>query len=92
MRRAGHADSDALFQAILTAARESRSRSTTRRTCGPYVSHPDHRIELEIPELIDQLDGLRSERPGWTSDELPLVLSAGERRANTANTIIRSPT
>ena len=27
----------------------------------------------------------------WTTDEFPLVLSAGERRASTANTIFRDP-
>src|SRR5262249_36997709 len=56
-----------------------------------YVTHPDHRIALEIPELLDELGQLRGDAVGHTTDELPLVLSAGERRSSTANTIIRGP-
>ena len=56
-----------------------------------YVSHPDHRIALEIPELLSELETLATAPPDHTTDELPLILSAGERRANTANTIIRDP-
>ena len=53
---------------------------------------PDRRIALEIPELLDGAARRCATAPaGYTSDELPLVLSAGERRANTANTIIRDP-
>ena len=91
VRRAGHADGDALFQAILDGRSGITFTVDDYEDVWSYVSHPDHRIELEIPELIDELNGLRSERPGWTSHEFPLVLSAGERRANTANTIIRDP-
>jgi anaerobic selenocysteine-containing dehydrogenase len=48
------------------------------------------RIELTLPDLLAELDRLREpadERPA----ELPLVLSAGERRSFTANTIVRDP-
>lgn len=48
------------------------------------------RIELALPDLLAELDRLREpadERPA----ELPLVLSAGERRSFTANTIVRDP-
>lgn len=49
------------------------------------------RIELALPELLDELEVLR-ELPGRDRDaELPLVLSAGERRSFTANTIVRDP-
>jgi formate dehydrogenase len=91
VRRAGHADGEALFDAIL------RSRSGVTFTLDDYedawgyVAHPDHRIALEIPELLQELSELRSEQPGWCSDEFPLVLAAGERRSSTANTIIRDP-
>ena len=91
VRRAGHADGEALFEAIL----EGRSGITFTlddyEDVWAYVAGPEHRIALEIPELIESLQALASERPGWTNDEFPLVLSAGERRANTANTIIRDP-
>ena len=56
-----------------------------------YVSHPDKRFPLVIRELLDELRSLAVEQPGWTTDEFPFVLSAGERRSSTANTIIRDP-
>ena len=40
--------------------------------------------------MFDELDGLASESER-VSAEFPLVLSAGERRSFTANTIIRNP-
>ena len=46
------------------------------------------RIEVHLPELVDELRGLAAEPP-LTSAEWPLLLSAGERRSFTANTIIR---
>jgi anaerobic selenocysteine-containing dehydrogenase len=54
------------------------------------VTTPNRRIQLAIPELFDELDGLASE-PERVNTDFPLVLSAGERRSFTANTIIRNP-
>ncbi len=81
---------DALFDAIVASKsaivfsvddwEESFARVTTK----------NRRIQLAIPELFDELDGLASE-PERASAEFPLVLSAGERRSFTANTIIRNP-
>lgn len=49
------------------------------------------RIELSLPDLLGELDKLR-EPPGHDrTADLPLVLSAGERRSFTANTILRDP-
>ena len=49
------------------------------------------RIELALPDLLDELDALR-EPPGRDRPpELPFTLSAGERRSFTANTIVRDP-
>ncbi|TNM41248.1 molybdopterin oxidoreductase family protein [Nocardioides albidus] len=56
-----------------------------------YVRRPDRRFTLEIPELLDRLRSLAGEPSSWTTEEFPFVLSAGERRAFTANTIIRDP-
>jgi anaerobic selenocysteine-containing dehydrogenase len=51
----------------------------------------DRRIQLEVPELLAEVAAL-IDRPAPTADaEWPYVLSAGERRAFTANTIIRDP-
>ena len=52
------------------------------------VRTDDGRIHLAIPELADELASL-STTTSVTSTEYPFVLSAGERRSFTANTIIR---
>jgi anaerobic selenocysteine-containing dehydrogenase len=56
-----------------------------------YVRRPDRRFTVAIPELLERLSALPNEPSEWTSDEYPFVLSAGERRSFTANTIIRDP-
>jgi formate dehydrogenase len=91
VRRAGHADGNALFRAILAG------RSGVTFTVHEYlddfglIGHADHRIVLEIPELLDEVLALRPERNPLTSVDFPVVLSAGERRAYTANDILRDP-
>jgi anaerobic selenocysteine-containing dehydrogenase len=91
VRRAGHADGNALFDATL----ESRSGMTF--TVHEYeddfelISHADHKIALNMPEMLDEVRRLLDARPGLTSPEFPIVLSAGERRAYTANDIFRDP-
>jgi anaerobic selenocysteine-containing dehydrogenase len=52
---------------------------------------PDRRVQLAIPELFDDIRELLGTMPTYTSDEFPFVLSAGERRSFTANTIMRDP-
>jgi formate dehydrogenase len=44
-----------------------------------------------MPEMLDELRGLRDARSALTTPEFPVVLSAGERRAYTANDIFRDP-
>jgi formate dehydrogenase len=55
------------------------------------VSHPDRKIALPMPELFADIRALGDTRPGWTTTDFPIVLSAGERRAYTANDIFRDP-
>jgi anaerobic selenocysteine-containing dehydrogenase len=53
------------------------------------VRRPGNRINLEIPELLAEFAGLhRGPAPG--APEYPFILSAGERRSDTSNTIIRN--
>ncbi len=53
----------------------------------------DGKVNLLIPELLEELAGLAAEKsPLATDDEYPMVLAAGERRSSTANTIYRDPT
>jgi anaerobic selenocysteine-containing dehydrogenase len=54
------------------------------------VANPDRRVTLAIPELLDELAGLHDE-PEARDPDYPFVLSAGERRSHTANTIYRDP-
>jgi anaerobic selenocysteine-containing dehydrogenase len=91
VRRAGHADGNALFEAILDGKSGITFTLDDYEDVWSYVSHPDKRIALEMPDLLDELRSLGSGHEGWTNAEFPFVLSAGERRSSTANTIIRDP-
>jgi anaerobic selenocysteine-containing dehydrogenase len=91
VRRAGHADGNALFDAILN------SPSGVTFTVHDYeddfglISHADRKIALEIPEMLYAIRSLTTARAKLTSPEFPIVLSVGERRAYTANDIFRDP-
>jgi hypothetical protein len=54
------------------------------------IGTDDGRIHLTLDDLLGELGALE-EGPGGSDEEFPFVLSAGERRAFTANTIIRDP-
>lgn len=92
VRRAGHADGNALFDAILAG------RSGVTFTVHEYVddfaliTHADHRIALHMPEMLDAIRALAHGPASLVTPEFPIVLSAGERRAYTANDIFRDPT
>jgi anaerobic selenocysteine-containing dehydrogenase len=89
--RAGHTDGNALFEAILA------SRSGVTFTVHEYeddfalITHSDKKIALDMPEMLEETKALAERRAALTSAEFPLVLSAGERRAYTANDILRDP-
>ncbi len=91
VRRAGHADGNALFAAILS------SRSGVTFTAHEYeddfalITHADHKIALHMPEMIADMRALADAPSSLTTPEFPIVLSAGERRAYTANDILRNP-
>ncbi|MGP3922467.1 molybdopterin-dependent oxidoreductase [Streptomyces sp. 8N616] len=92
MRRAGHADADALFAAMLAGRSGVTFTQDEHDGAWRYVSHPGHRIPLPIPELLDLLTGLDTTQAVHTTEEFPIVLAAGQRRAFTANTIFRDNT
>ncbi|MEQ9501849.1 MAG: molybdopterin-dependent oxidoreductase [Deltaproteobacteria bacterium] len=54
------------------------------------VGTPDRKIQLALDDLLDEL-GKLTEGPAAPDPEFPFTLSAGERRAFTANTIVRDP-
>ena len=51
----------------------------------------DGKVNLIIPDLLDEFSELPAAGPD-RDDAFPFVLSAGERRSSTANTILRDPT
>jgi anaerobic selenocysteine-containing dehydrogenase len=55
------------------------------------IQTEDGRVNLTIPELLAELARLQSERPPGDDPAWPFLLSAGERRSFTANTIMRDP-
>ena len=55
------------------------------------VQRPNGKIQASIPELLEELSSLRDATPGTGDAAFPFVLSAGERRSFTANTIFRDP-
>ncbi len=55
------------------------------------VVFADQRINGYVEDLLAELPGLRSGPPSLTTEEFPFVLSVGERRSFTANTIYRDP-
>jgi formate dehydrogenase len=89
--RAGHADGNALFEAIL--AGQSGVTFTVHEYQDDFalITHSDKKIALDIPEMLEETRALGDGRAELTSGEFPLVLSAGERRAYTANDILRDP-
>lgn len=91
VRRAGHSGGEALFDAILSERSGLTFTLDEYEDGWAYMAAPDRRFTLEIPEMVDGLRGLADRRPGLTTDEFPIVLSAGERRAYTANVIFRDP-
>jgi len=91
VRKAGHADGNALFTAILEGRSGVTFTEHEYEDDWSLVTHADRRFALEIPEMLTELGALATDRPPLISDEYPIVLSAGERRAFTANDIIRDP-
>ncbi|MFT5695232.1 MAG: anaerobic selenocysteine-containing dehydrogenase [Myxococcota bacterium] len=87
----GPALGDALFQAILDRAEGVVISSDTYDATFDRIHTDSHKIELVIPELLQELADLIDEAPPKMTDDYPFVLAAGERRTNTANTIIRDP-
>ncbi|MGB3334615.1 MAG: molybdopterin-dependent oxidoreductase [Mycobacterium sp.] len=92
--RAGYGEGlmagDRLFEAILASPHgvvitDDEDDESWNRLGG-------RRIQLDIPELLDVVRKLADDEAVITDPDYPLVLSAGERRDFTANTIFRDPT
>jgi anaerobic selenocysteine-containing dehydrogenase len=82
---------NALFEAILSSRSGVTFTVDDYEDTWAYTARPDRRFSVEIPELLDELGTLATEEPDAAFADYPFVLSAGERRSSTANTIYRDP-
>jgi len=87
----GAEQGDALFDAILASPRGLVFAVEEWDASWKRIGRPGGRIQLAVPALYEELDGLAMGPPRGADPAFPLVLSAGERRSFTANTIFRSP-
>lgn len=86
VRNSGYADGEQLFDAIL--AGEHGIVTTTDEYEASWQRLSRERINVELPELLEAVVNAEPPQP---DPDFPFTLSAGERRAFTANTIMRDP-
>ncbi|HYB40277.1 MAG TPA: molybdopterin-dependent oxidoreductase, partial [Candidatus Methylomirabilis sp.] len=95
VRRAGFGEGfeagENLFDAILTRPSGVVFAADDYEETWRRIQTDDGRVHLNIPELLEELAGLRGEQPPGDDPNWPFLLSAGERRSFTANTIMRDP-
>ena len=95
VRRAGFGEGlaagEALFDAILSSPSGVVITEDEHDQAWRRVATDDGRIHLALPALLAELAGLADETPPTADPDWPFVLSAGERRAFSANTIFRDP-
>ena len=82
---------DALFDAVLASDDGVVFTRHLYEEAWDLIGLDDSKIHATIPILIDELDALRTAPTSYTTPEFPYVLSAGERRSFSANTIVRNP-
>jgi anaerobic selenocysteine-containing dehydrogenase len=82
---------DALFDAILNSPSGVTFSVDDYDDTWSRVRTPTGRFVLDIAPMLDELAELATEPPPGSDPDYPLVLSAGERRSFTANTIFRDP-
>ncbi len=97
VRRAGYTGDgfepgERLFEAILTQRSGVVFSDDAYEDSWKRIQTPEGRINLVIPELLEELSKLETDFSSAHPAEFPLVLAAGERRSFTANTIFRDPT
>jgi anaerobic selenocysteine-containing dehydrogenase len=80
-----------LFDAILESPSGLVFTDDTWEATWQRIRTADGSVHVEIPELLDELAALTGETPPGDDPHWPFLLSAGERRSFTANTILRDP-
>jgi anaerobic selenocysteine-containing dehydrogenase len=81
----------ALFDAILGAESGVIFAVDEWREVLGRIRTPDRKIHVLLPDLLAELAKLLANPPAAVDAAYPFVLTAGERRSFTANTIIRDP-
>jgi anaerobic selenocysteine-containing dehydrogenase len=81
---------NALFDAILASPSGVVFAVSTFAESWEAITHPAHKINLAIPELLAELEKLPGSKPP-RDPAFPWVLAAGERRSDTTNTAVRDP-
>ena len=86
-------DGMALGEALFDTMLESPSGMVFSRETWDDVwgRVPGETVNLALDDLLAASAALNDEQPAETSGEYPFLLSAGERRSFTANTIMRNP-
>jgi anaerobic selenocysteine-containing dehydrogenase len=79
---------NALFDAILASPSGVVFADSEYADSWQAIGLPEHRINLFLGELVPELEKLDRELP-QLDREFPFVLSAGERRSETSNTLVR---
>ncbi len=82
---------DALFDAIIGSDRGLVFAVDEWEASLGKIGREGGRIDFAVPELFEALDGLATSTRMPRNPDFPMVLSAGERRSFTANTIVRHP-
>ena len=82
---------DALFDKVIASDDGVVFTSHLHEEAWDLLGSADNKIHANIPQLVEMLQALPDAPAGHTTAEFPLVLSAGERRSSTANTIFRDP-
>ncbi|MEO6468929.1 MAG: molybdopterin-dependent oxidoreductase [Acidimicrobiia bacterium] len=90
VRRAGFESGDELFDALFAGRGVTFSVDPYEETWA-RLAYDDGRIHLVQTKMLEQFAELPVDGPE-RDDAFPFVLSAGERRSSTANTIFRDPT
>ena len=87
----GFEPAEKLFDAILQSPSGVVFAVDEQDETWARVKSPNGKIQASIPELLDELARLGDGSAGTEDAAFPFVLSAGERRSFTANTILRNP-
>ena len=78
-----------LFEAVLNNGSGFVFSSSDYEHSWKRIKLPDHKVNLAIPEMLAEMEKLTE--PLKSLVDFPFILSAGERRTDTSNTIIRNP-